>query len=111
VRVNGLETGMAEADLDAVIGVKGIAGIFLPKVETREEVLRWDRRSPRWRKRAGLPSARRGSFSRSRARSACSTPTTCRSRRRASRRSPSAARRTATSTPISAATGRATDRR
>src|SRR4249919_606132 len=42
VRVNGLETGLAEADLDAVIGVKGIAGIFLPKVETREEVLRWD---------------------------------------------------------------------
>jgi citrate lyase subunit beta / citryl-CoA lyase len=42
VRVNGLETGMAEADLDAVIGVTGIAGIFLPKVETRDEVLRWD---------------------------------------------------------------------
>src|SRR6476620_867992 len=42
VRVNGFETGLAEADLDAVIGVKGIAGIFLPKVETREEVLRWD---------------------------------------------------------------------
>ena len=38
VRINGLETGMAEADLDAVIGVKGIAGMFLPKVETREEV-------------------------------------------------------------------------
>jgi citrate lyase subunit beta/citryl-CoA lyase len=43
VRVNGLETGLAEADLDAVIGVNGIAGIFLPKVETRDEVLRWDR--------------------------------------------------------------------
>ncbi|MEA2980656.1 MAG: citrate lyase subunit beta / citryl-CoA lyase [Alphaproteobacteria bacterium] len=42
VRVNGLETGLAESDLDAVIGVKGIAGIFLPKVEKREEVLRWD---------------------------------------------------------------------
>ena len=42
VRVNGLETEFAEADLDAVIGVKGIAGIFLPKIETREEVLRWD---------------------------------------------------------------------
>jgi citrate lyase subunit beta / citryl-CoA lyase len=42
VRVNGLETGLAEADLDAVIGVQGIAGIFLPKVETREEVVRWD---------------------------------------------------------------------
>src|SRR5712675_1324995 len=42
VRVNGLETGLAEADLDAVIGVEGIAGIFLPKVETRQDVLRWD---------------------------------------------------------------------
>jgi citrate lyase subunit beta/citryl-CoA lyase len=42
VRVNGLETGMAEADLDAVIGLEGLVGIFLPKVETRAEVLRWD---------------------------------------------------------------------
>jgi citrate lyase subunit beta / citryl-CoA lyase len=42
VRVNGIETGLAESDLDAVIGVKGIAGIFLPKVETRAEVLRWE---------------------------------------------------------------------
>jgi len=42
VRVNGLETDLAEADLDAVIGVKGIAGIFLPKVESRDEVVRWD---------------------------------------------------------------------
>jgi citrate lyase subunit beta/citryl-CoA lyase len=42
VRVNGLEFGSAEADLDAVIGVAGIAGIFLPKVETAEEVVRWD---------------------------------------------------------------------
>src|SRR5258708_6951711 len=37
VRVNGFETGLAEADLDAVIGVEGIAGIFLPKVETRDD--------------------------------------------------------------------------
>src|SRR5262245_20426196 len=42
VRVNGLDTGLAEADLDAVIGVAGVAGLFLPKVETRDEVLRWD---------------------------------------------------------------------
>ena len=42
VRVNGLETGLAEADLDAVIGVKASPGYFLPKVETRDEVLRWD---------------------------------------------------------------------
>ncbi len=42
VRVNGFETGLAEADLDAVIGLEGIAGIFLPKVETRDDVLHWD---------------------------------------------------------------------
>jgi citrate lyase subunit beta / citryl-CoA lyase len=42
VRVNGIETGLAQADLDAVIGVTGLAGLFLPKVETRAEVLRWD---------------------------------------------------------------------
>jgi citrate lyase subunit beta / citryl-CoA lyase len=41
VRTNGLDTPFAEADLDAVIGVTGIAGIFVPKVESREEVLRW----------------------------------------------------------------------
>ena len=43
VRVNGIETGLAEADLDAVIGVQGIAGVFLPKVETRDEVINWDK--------------------------------------------------------------------
>jgi citrate lyase subunit beta / citryl-CoA lyase len=42
VRVNGLATGFAEDDLDAVIGVAGLAGIFLPKVETPDEVKRWD---------------------------------------------------------------------
>jgi citrate lyase subunit beta/citryl-CoA lyase len=42
VRVNGLDTGLAEADLDAVIGGAGLAGLFLPKVETREQVARWD---------------------------------------------------------------------
>jgi citrate lyase subunit beta/citryl-CoA lyase len=42
VRVNGLDTGLAEADLHAVIGVAGIAGLFLPKVETRSDVMRWD---------------------------------------------------------------------
>jgi citrate lyase subunit beta/citryl-CoA lyase len=42
VRVNGLDTDFAELDLDAVVGVEGIAGLFLPKVETRAEVLRWD---------------------------------------------------------------------
>jgi citrate lyase subunit beta/citryl-CoA lyase len=42
VRVNGLETAHAEADLDAVIGLRGLAGIFLPKVETPAEVVKWD---------------------------------------------------------------------
>src|SRR5262249_39400582 len=53
VRVNGLRTGLAEADLDAVIGVAGLAGICLPKVETRDEVLRWDRLT-------GAPQRERG---------------------------------------------------
>ena len=42
VRLNGLETGFAEADLDAVIGVKNLAGVFLPKAETRDEAIRLD---------------------------------------------------------------------
>jgi citrate lyase subunit beta/citryl-CoA lyase len=42
VRVNGLDTNLAEADLHAVIGVAGIAGLFLPKVESRTEVTRWN---------------------------------------------------------------------
>src|SRR5262249_48219245 len=41
VRVNGLDSGLAKDDLDAIIGVAGLAGIFLPKVETRDEVMRW----------------------------------------------------------------------
>jgi citrate lyase subunit beta/citryl-CoA lyase len=43
VRTNGIATGLAEADLDAVVGVSGIAGVFAPKAETAEEVRRWDR--------------------------------------------------------------------
>lgn len=42
VRVNGMDTGFAEADLDAVIGVKGLVGVLLPKVESRDEVIKWD---------------------------------------------------------------------
>jgi citrate lyase subunit beta/citryl-CoA lyase len=42
VRVNGLDSGLADADLDALIGLPELAGIFLPKVETPAEVLRWD---------------------------------------------------------------------
>jgi citrate lyase subunit beta/citryl-CoA lyase len=54
VRVNGFETGLADADLDAVIGVKGIAGIFLPKVETRDDVVHWDRAIAALEKARGL---------------------------------------------------------
>jgi len=42
VRPNGLDTGFAHRDLDAVIGVAGIAGLFVPKVDSRVDVLRWD---------------------------------------------------------------------
>jgi citrate lyase subunit beta / citryl-CoA lyase len=42
VRVNGLETNFAPDDLEAVVGASGIAGFFLPKVETADEVRRWD---------------------------------------------------------------------
>src|SRR5215471_5892636 len=38
VRVNGLASGLATDDLDAIIGVAGLAGVFLPKVETRDGV-------------------------------------------------------------------------
>jgi citrate lyase subunit beta/citryl-CoA lyase len=57
VRVNGIETGLAEADLDAVVGVRGIAGLFLPKVETREEVTRWDAMLSGLEKARGLTHA------------------------------------------------------
>ena len=56
VRVNGLETGFAEADLDAVIGVQGIAGVFLPKVESRQEVIKWDAMIGKLESGRGLPT-------------------------------------------------------
>src|SRR5215468_3148198 len=43
VRTNGLATPFWEADLDAVIGIDGLAGLLLPKVDSRDDVLRWDR--------------------------------------------------------------------
>ena len=42
VRVNGLNSDLAADDLDAVAGIAGLAGIFLPKVETPDEVRHWD---------------------------------------------------------------------
>ena len=42
VRVNGLDSGLAADDLDAIAGIAGLAGIFLPKVETPDEVRSWD---------------------------------------------------------------------
>jgi citrate lyase subunit beta/citryl-CoA lyase len=42
VRLNGLDSGLAADDLDAIAGIAGLAGIFLPKVETPDEVGRWD---------------------------------------------------------------------
>jgi citrate lyase subunit beta / citryl-CoA lyase len=42
VRPNALTTEFGHGDLDAVIGVGGIAGLFLPKVESRDDVRRWD---------------------------------------------------------------------
>jgi citrate lyase subunit beta/citryl-CoA lyase len=43
VRPNGLDTEWGEADADAVIGVAGIAGLFVPKVDAPDDVLRWDK--------------------------------------------------------------------
>jgi citrate lyase subunit beta / citryl-CoA lyase len=54
VRTNGIETGLAEADLDAIVGVKGIAGVFLPKVDSRAEVQRWDTMIAKLEARRGL---------------------------------------------------------
>ena len=42
VRPNALTTEFSRDDLDAVIGVAGIAGLFVPKVDSRDDVLRWD---------------------------------------------------------------------
>src|SRR5262249_51366582 len=43
VRPNALSTEHGHADLDAVVGVAGIAGLFVPKVDSRADVLAWDR--------------------------------------------------------------------
>jgi citrate lyase subunit beta/citryl-CoA lyase len=42
VRTNAVPGEFGEADLDAVIGVPGLAGLFLPKVDSRADVLRYE---------------------------------------------------------------------
>lgn len=41
VRPNALDTGMAGADLEAVVG-PGLTGIFAPKIRNATDVLRWE---------------------------------------------------------------------
>ena len=43
VRPNAVDSDDGQADLDAIVGTTGIAGIFAPKVDTTDGVLRWDR--------------------------------------------------------------------
>jgi citrate lyase subunit beta/citryl-CoA lyase len=43
VRTNSLQNGLGAEDLDAIIGISGLAGIFLPKVDSADEVKQWDR--------------------------------------------------------------------
>src|SRR5262249_52338838 len=40
VRVNGLDSGLAKDDLDAIIGIGGLAGLFLPQGQTRDRGVR-----------------------------------------------------------------------
>lgn len=43
VRVNGVASGQLAADLDALVGVRGLAGLMLPKPEAPADVLELDR--------------------------------------------------------------------
>lgn len=43
VRPNAIESDHGRADLDAIVGVPGLVGLIAPKVDTRDEVLLWDR--------------------------------------------------------------------
>lgn len=43
VRPNAIDSDHGRADLDAIIGVPGLVGLIAPKVDTRDEVLLWDR--------------------------------------------------------------------
>ena len=54
VRVNGLDTGLAEADLDAVIGVDRDRRRFPAQGRVRDEVVRWDAMIGALEARAGM---------------------------------------------------------
>ena len=54
VRPNGLGTEFGEADAEAVIGVTGLAGLFVPKVDAREDVLHWDKLIGELERKRGL---------------------------------------------------------
>ena len=43
VRPNAIDSDHGRADLDAIIGVPGLVGLIAPKVDTRDEMLLWDR--------------------------------------------------------------------
>jgi len=54
VRPNAIDSDDGRADLDAIIGTKGLVGLFAPKVDTRDEVLRWDKLIGDLEKKRGL---------------------------------------------------------
>src|SRR5918911_4819982 len=56
VRTNALDTEFGHADLDAVVGIPGIAGLFLPKVDSRDDVRRWDELIGNLEVKRNLPS-------------------------------------------------------
>jgi citrate lyase subunit beta/citryl-CoA lyase len=43
VRPNAIDSDLGRADLDAIIGVPGLVGLIAPKVDTREDMVLWDR--------------------------------------------------------------------
>ncbi len=43
VRPNAIDSEHGRADLDAIIGVPGLAGLIAPKVDSRDEMVLWDR--------------------------------------------------------------------
>ena len=54
VRVNGLDTGLTGEDVEAVVS-EGLVAIAIPKLETKEEVLKVDAWIQLFEQKAGLP--------------------------------------------------------